>query len=110
MTSIRLAHLEAAANAVVGLGLAQAILWAFGMPLGEAVTLNMVFLAMSYARSFVLRLVFRRVARSRAILRSALSEDVWYCWFGRLELDGLSEHEAFLSVPTKFLRSWISSH
>src|SRR5271156_818139 len=49
-------------------------------------------------------------ARSRAILRGGLGEDVWSCWFGCLELDGLSEHEAFLSVPTKFLRSWISSH
>jgi hypothetical protein len=62
MTSIRLAHAEACANAVAGLALAQGVLWAFGLPLGEAVALNVVMLAVSYVRAFVLRLVFAKVA------------------------------------------------
>ncbi|HUI21569.1 MAG TPA: chromosomal replication initiator protein DnaA [Methylocella sp.] len=43
-------------------------------------------------------------------LRLELGEDVFSSWFGCLELDGLSEEDAYLSVPTKFLRSWIQSH
>ena len=31
-------------------------------------------------------------------------------WFGRLELDGIADGTALLSVPTKFLKSWIQSH
>lgn len=43
-------------------------------------------------------------------LRAELGDDVFSSWFGRLELDGLSEANACLSVPTKFLKSWIQSH
>jgi chromosomal replication initiator protein len=43
-------------------------------------------------------------------LRAELGEDVFTSWFGRLELDRLAEPVAFLSVPTKFLKSWIQSH
>ncbi len=43
-------------------------------------------------------------------LRAELGEDVFTSWFGRLELDRLAEPIAFLSVPTKFLKSWIQSH
>jgi chromosomal replication initiator protein len=43
-------------------------------------------------------------------LRAELGDDVFSSWFGRLELDGLSEPNAYLSVPTKFLKSWIQSH
>jgi chromosomal replication initiator protein len=43
-------------------------------------------------------------------LRSELGEDVFSSWFGRLELDGISDGIAYLSVPTKFLKSWIESH
>lgn len=64
MTSIRLAHCEACANAVAGLVIAQGVLWAFGMPMHEAIVLNIVMLAVSYARSFVLRLVFSRISVS----------------------------------------------
>ncbi len=43
-------------------------------------------------------------------LRGELGEDVFTSWFGRLELDRLAEPVAYLSVPTKFLKSWIQSH
>jgi chromosomal replication initiator protein len=43
-------------------------------------------------------------------LRLELGEDVFSSWFGCLELDALSDDDAYLSVPTKFLKSWIQSH
>ncbi len=43
-------------------------------------------------------------------LRAELGEEVFASWFGRLELDGIVGGVAQLSVPTKFLRSWIQSH
>jgi chromosomal replication initiator protein len=43
-------------------------------------------------------------------LRAELGEDVFTSWFGRLELDHLAEPVVYLSVPTKFLKSWIQSH
>ncbi len=43
-------------------------------------------------------------------LRAELGEEVFTSWFGRLELDGVSDGVAHLSVPTKFLKSWIQSH
>ena len=43
-------------------------------------------------------------------LRAELGEDVYTSWFGRLELDGILNGVAHLSVPTKFLKSWIQSH
>jgi chromosomal replication initiator protein len=43
-------------------------------------------------------------------LRVELGEEVFSSWFRCLELDALSEEDAFLSVPTKFLKSWIQSH
>ncbi len=43
-------------------------------------------------------------------LRADVGEDVFSSWFGRLELDSLTDGTASLSVPTKFLKSWIQSH
>ena len=48
-----------------------------------------------------------RIARR---LRVELGEEVFTSWFGRLELDGMADGTAQLSVPTKFLKSWIQSH
>ncbi|WP_422679907.1 chromosomal replication initiator protein DnaA [Chelatococcus albus] len=48
--------------------------------------------------------------RVKRRLRVELGEDVFTSWFGRLELDGLSAGVARLSVPTRFLKSWIESH
>jgi chromosomal replication initiator protein len=43
-------------------------------------------------------------------LRAELGDDIYLSWFGRLELDGISGQNAYLSVPTKFLKSWIQAH
>lgn len=50
-------------------------------------------------------------ARVKRRLRAELGEDVYASWFGRLELDTIDEKGcAHLSVPTRFLKSWIESH
>jgi chromosomal replication initiator protein len=48
--------------------------------------------------------------RIRLRLRAELGEEVFSSWFGCLELDAVSDQDVFLSVPTKFLKSWIQSH
>jgi chromosomal replication initiator protein len=50
---------------------------------------------------------WQRVCRR---LRAEVGEDVFNSWFGRLELDEIQDEVARLSVPTKFLKSWIQSH
>src|ERR687890_342875 len=49
-------------------------------------------------------------ARVKRRLRAELGEDIFASWFGRLELDSVVESCAYLSVPTRFLKSWIESH
>jgi chromosomal replication initiator protein len=51
--------------------------------------------------------VWSRIARR---LRAEVGEDVFTSWFARLELDAIVDGVAHLSVPTKFLKSWIQSH
>lgn len=43
-------------------------------------------------------------------LRTELGEDIFTSWFARLELHDVNVGAARLSVPTKFLKSWIYSH
>ena len=43
-------------------------------------------------------------------LRVELGEDIFTSWFARLELHDVNAGIAHLSVPTKFLKSWIHSH
>lgn len=43
-------------------------------------------------------------------MRAELGEDVFSAWFKCLELEALTDKDAYLSVPTKFLKSWIQSH
>jgi chromosomal replication initiator protein len=49
-------------------------------------------------------------ARVRARLRAAVGEDVFTSWFARLELEEIVDDLAHLSVPTRFLCSWIQSN
>ncbi len=49
-------------------------------------------------------------ARVKRRLRAELGEDIFASWFGRLELDSVIEGCAYLTVPTRFLKSWIESH
>ncbi len=48
--------------------------------------------------------------RVRARLRAAVGEDVFTSWFARLELEEIVGDLAHLSVPTRFLCSWIQSN
>ena len=43
-------------------------------------------------------------------LRAEVGEDVFQSWFARMELEGIEDITARLSVPTRFLKSWIQSH
>jgi chromosomal replication initiator protein len=49
-------------------------------------------------------------ARVRARLRAAVGEDVFTSWFARLELEEIVDDLIHLSVPTRFLCSWIQSN
>src|SRR5690349_24900317 len=49
-------------------------------------------------------------ARVKRRLRAELGEDIFASWFGRLELDSVVDGCAYLTVPTRLLKSWIESH
>ncbi|MGA0533938.1 chromosomal replication initiator protein DnaA [Hansschlegelia sp. KR7-227] len=73
--------------------------------------------APSAARSNVLSVIegarndassgWRRVADR---LRAEFGEDVFTSWFERIALEQVANGVAHLSVPTRFLKSWIQSH
>jgi chromosomal replication initiator protein len=48
--------------------------------------------------------------RVKERLRVELGEDIYSSWFGRMECDSAESDTVKLSVPTRFLRSWIQSH
>ncbi len=48
--------------------------------------------------------------RVKSRLRAELGDDVFSSWFGRLELQGLDNGALHLSVPTRFLKSWLETH
>ena len=48
--------------------------------------------------------------RVKRRLRAELGEDIFASWFARLELEEVNAGTARLSVPTRFLKSWIESH
>jgi chromosomal replication initiator protein len=48
--------------------------------------------------------------RLKARLRAELGEDVFSSWFPRMELVEAVDGVVHLSVPTKFLKSWVNSH
>jgi chromosomal replication initiator protein len=52
----------------------------------------------------------KRWERVRQRLRAELGDAVYNSWFTRLELDRVEEGSLQLSVPTKFLKSWVQSH
>lgn len=49
-------------------------------------------------------------SRVRARLKAAVGEDVYNSWFARLELEEVVEDLVHLSVPTRFLCSWVQSN
>lgn len=48
--------------------------------------------------------------RVKRRLRAEFGEDVFSSWFARLELETVVDDTAHLSVPTRFLKSWIQAH
>jgi chromosomal replication initiator protein len=48
--------------------------------------------------------------RCCARLRAEVGEDIFNSWFGRLALVSVGSGQARLSVPTRFLKSWIDTH
>ena len=48
--------------------------------------------------------------RVKRRLRAELGEDVFASWFARLDLEDVTAGVARLTVPTRFLKSWIESH
>src|SRR4051812_50132873 len=49
-------------------------------------------------------------SRVKGRLRAEVGDDVYSSWFARMDLEGLEDATVRLSVPTRFLRSWIQSH
>ena len=43
-------------------------------------------------------------------LRAEVGDDVFLSWFARMEVDSLESDTVKLSVPTRFLKSWVQSH
>ena len=48
--------------------------------------------------------------RVRARLKAELGKDLFASWFARLEPEGLEKGRLALSVPTRFLKSWLENH
>src|SRR6202140_4983355 len=51
-----------------------------------------------------------RWSRVKGRLRTSVGEDVYTSWFARMDLEGVQEESVRLSVPTRFLKSWIQAH
>src|SRR5262245_23270273 len=51
-----------------------------------------------------------RWERVKSRLRAEVGEEIFQSWFARMELERIEEGMAHLSVPTRFLKSWIQSH
>ncbi|MBP7770400.1 MAG: chromosomal replication initiator protein DnaA [Candidatus Pacebacteria bacterium] len=48
--------------------------------------------------------------RVKGRLRSSVGDDVYTSWFARMDLEDVQEESVRLSVPTRFLKSWIQAH
>src|SRR5262249_39717931 len=51
-----------------------------------------------------------RWGRVKQRLRAEVGDDVYSSWFTRIELDAIEDEVVRLSVPTRFLKSWIQAH
>jgi chromosomal replication initiator protein len=49
-------------------------------------------------------------SRVKGRLRSSVGEDIYSSWFARMDLESVQQQSVHMSVPTKFLRSWIQAH
>jgi len=48
--------------------------------------------------------------RFRERLRKTVGEDFYSSWFARMDLERIHDDSIYMTVPTKFLRSWIQAH
>lgn len=51
-----------------------------------------------------------RWSKVSARLRAEMGEDLFNSWFGRMEAEDLTSGALTVSVPTRFLKSWIENH
>ena len=51
-----------------------------------------------------------RWQRVKNRLRAEVGDDIFMSWFARMDLEAIEEGAVRLSVPTRFLKSWIQSH
>ena len=51
-----------------------------------------------------------RWSRVKGRLKAEVGEDIFSSWFARMDLEALEKDTARLSVPTRFLKTWIQSH
>src|SRR6201985_3690244 len=51
-----------------------------------------------------------RWSRVKGRLRTSVGEDVYASWFARMDLESVQPESVHLSVPTRFLKSWIQAH
>jgi chromosomal replication initiator protein len=51
-----------------------------------------------------------RWSRVKDRLRAEVGDDVFSSWFARMDLEAIDDGSVRLSVPTRFLKSWIQSH
>jgi chromosomal replication initiator protein len=51
-----------------------------------------------------------RWGRVKVRLRAEVGDDVYSSWFARMDLDAIEGEGVRLSVPTRFLKSWIQAH
>jgi len=49
-------------------------------------------------------------SRVKERLRAEVGDDVYSSWFARMDLEAIEDGSVRLSVPTRFLKSWIQSH
>jgi chromosomal replication initiator protein len=49
-------------------------------------------------------------SRVKGRLKAEVGEDIFSSWFARMDLEAVEKDTARLSVPTRFLKSWIQSH
>src|SRR6202451_1992038 len=51
-----------------------------------------------------------RWSRVKGRLRTSVGEDVYTSGFARMDLESVEQESVRLSVPTRFLKSWIQAH
>jgi chromosomal replication initiator protein len=51
-----------------------------------------------------------RWLRVKQRLRAEVGDDIFSSWFARMDLDSIDDGVVRLSVPTRFLKSWIQAH